>query len=155
MVGIRIHLKVAVAEPEKLVHLKPIDPSILHTISNLHQTSVFWKYFSWNHELVQLYLIRQFKCRQSIFYIICGNTYLCIGMNFSIYQVFVISSYSTFHFTEILQKSLGKSKSSVIRTVWKLRKFTATILSPKFRGIIFLLKNFTLNWFDEKKFAWQ
>ena len=39
MVGIRIHLKVAVAKPEKLVHLKPLDPSILHTtqLTNLRQ----------------------------------------------------------------------------------------------------------------------
>ena len=36
-------------------------------------------------------------------------------------------------------------------TVWKLRKFTATIFSQKFRESNFLQKNFTLNWFDEKK----
>ena len=40
-------------------------------------------------------------------------------------------------------------------TVWKLRNFTATILPQKFRQINFLLKKFTLNWIDEKKFAWQ
>ena len=33
-------------------------------------------------------------------------------------------------------------------TVWKLRNFTAT--SQKFCENNFLLKNFTLNWFDEK-----
>ena len=35
--------------------------------------------------------------------------------------------------------------------VWKLRNFTATIFSQKFREIKFLLKSFTLSWFDEKK----
>ena len=38
--------------------------------------------------------------------------------------------------------------------VWKLRKFIAIILLQKFRETIFLLKNFTLNCFDEKN-AWQ
>ena len=40
-------------------------------------------------------------------------------------------------------------------TVWKSRNFTATIFSEKFRESNILLKNFTLNTFDEKKFAWQ
>ena len=40
---------------------------------------------------------------------------------------------------------------STLCTVWKLRNFTATIFSQKFREINFLLKNFTLSWFDEKK----
>ena len=35
-------------------------------------------------------------------------------------------------------------------TVWKLRDFTATFFSQKFRESNFLQKNFTLNWFDEK-----
>ena len=34
--------------------------------------------------------------------------------------------------------------------VWKLRNFIA-IFSQKFREINFSLKNFILNWFDEKK----
>ena len=40
-------------------------------------------------------------------------------------------------------------------TLWKLRNFTATIFSQKFRQIDVLLKNFTISWFDGKKFAWQ
>ena len=40
-------------------------------------------------------------------------------------------------------------------TVWKLRNFNATVFSQIFRQINVLLKNFTLNWFDEKKFTWQ
>ena len=43
----------------------------------------------------------------------------------------------------------------MVCTVWKLRNFIATIFSQKFREINFLLKNFTLSWFDEKNFAWQ
>ena len=35
-------------------------------------------------------------------------------------------------------------------TVWKLLNFTATNFSQKFRESTGLLKNFTLNWFDEK-----
>jgi len=38
-----------------------------------------------------------------------------------------------------------------LHTVWKLRNFTATVISQIFRQINVLLKNFTLNWFDEKK----
>ena len=44
---------------------------------------------------------------------------------------------------------------TVQRTLWKLRNFTATIFSQKFRQINFLLKKFTLNCFDGKKIAWQ
>ena len=40
-------------------------------------------------------------------------------------------------------------------TLWKLWNLTATILSQKLRQINFLLKNFTLSWFDEKIFTWQ
>ena len=32
---------------------------------------------------------------------------------------------------------------------------TATIFSQKFRQISILVKNFTINWFDGKKFVWQ
>jgi len=40
-------------------------------------------------------------------------------------------------------------------TLWKIWNFSATISSQKFRQINFLLKHFTLSWFDEKIFAWQ
>ena len=40
-------------------------------------------------------------------------------------------------------------------TLWKLQNFTATIFSQKFRQINVLLNNFTINWFDGKRFAWQ
>ena len=40
-------------------------------------------------------------------------------------------------------------------TVWKLRNFTATIFLQIFRQINVLLTDFTVNQFDEKKFAWQ
>ena len=39
-------------------------------------------------------------------------------------------------------------------TLWKFRNFAATILSQKFRAINFLLKKFTLNWFDEEICQW-
>ena len=39
-----------------------------------------------------------------------------------------------------------------LNKLWELRNFTANIFSQKFREINFLLKNFTLNWFDEKNF---
>ena len=45
--------------------------------------------------------------------------------------------------------------SSIRLTVWKLRNFTATVFSQIFRQINVLLNNFTVNQFDEKKFAWQ
>ena len=35
--------------------------------------------------------------------------------------------------------------------MWKLLNFTATAFSLKFRQINVLLKNFTINWFDEQK----
>ena len=38
-------------------------------------------------------------------------------------------------------------------TLWKLRNFTATIVTEKFRQINVLLKNFTISWFDGKIFA--
>ena len=44
---------------------------------------------------------------------------------------------------------------NVTLTVWKLRTFTATIFSLKFREINFVLKKFTLGGFDEKKFTWH
>ena len=40
-------------------------------------------------------------------------------------------------------------------TVWKLRNFTATVSSQIFRQINVLLKDFTVNQFDEKKFVCQ
>ena len=42
-----------------------------------------------------------------------------------------------------------------VSTLWKFRNFIATVFSQKFRQINVLLKNFTINWFDGKKFAWQ
>ena len=44
---------------------------------------------------------------------------------------------------------------NVHTTLWKLQKFTATVFSQIFRQITVLLKNFTVNGFDEKYFAWQ
>ena len=41
------------------------------------------------------------------------------------------------------------------RVQWKLRHFTDMIFSQKFRQINVLLKNFTINWFDGRKFGWQ
>ena len=43
----------------------------------------------------------------------------------------------------------------VLAAVRKLWNFTATIFSRKYRESNFLLKNFTLNWFDGKKIAWH
>ena len=40
-------------------------------------------------------------------------------------------------------------------THWKFRNFTATVFSQKICQINVLLKNFTINCFDGKKFAWQ
>ena len=45
--------------------------------------------------------------------------------------------------------------STFPHTLWKLRNFTAKGFSQNFRQIIILQKNFTTNWFDGKKFAWQ
>ena len=47
---------------------------------------------------------------------------------------------------------MKSSNSSAYNTVWnwKLLKFTRTIFSQKFREINSLLKNFILNWIDEK-----
>ena len=54
-------------------------------------------------------------------------------------------------FTKIYYFDKHSDDVCVWNTVWKLRNFTATIFSQKFREINFLLKNFTLSWFDEKK----
>ena len=43
----------------------------------------------------------------------------------------------------------------VLRTLRKLRNFTATVFSLIFRQINDLLKNFTVNWFHENKISWQ
>ena len=53
------------------------------------------------------------------------------------------------------KKNLRDSELLVFRTLWKLQNFTATIFSQKFRQINVLLNNFTIIWFDGKKFAWQ
>ena len=45
------------------------------------------------------------------------------------------------------------AKNAYSALVWKLRNLTATIFSQKIREINFLLKNFNLSWFDEKKFC--
>ena len=45
--------------------------------------------------------------------------------------------------------------STFPHTLWKLRNFTAKGFSQNFRQSIILQKNFTTNWFDGKKFAWQ
>ena len=44
---------------------------------------------------------------------------------------------------------------AVFDTLWKLRNFTATVFPQLFRQIKVLLKNFAVNWFDEKSFPWQ
>ena len=44
---------------------------------------------------------------------------------------------------------------SLVHTLWKLQNFTAMISPQKFRQINVLLKKFTIDWFDGKKFAWQ
>ena len=61
----------------------------------------------------------------------------------------------TVAFTKFLSKKSVRERLSIITTlwlstVWKLRNFTATIFSQKFRESNFLLINFTINWFDEK-----
>ena len=49
----------------------------------------------------------------------------------------------------------AKIPSNWFLILWKFRNFTATVFSQKFRQINVLLKNFTINWFDGRKFAWQ
>ena len=70
-------------------------------------------------------------------------------------NVLVISLVKHCFYETFRQQTFHNFHPMEMTTVWKLRKFTATILSQKFREIIFLLKKFTLNCFDEKKFAWQ
>ena len=61
----------------------------------------------------------------------------------------------------LVSKNLCQNRVKVFRsfhtTVLKLWHFTAIILSQKFHENNFLLKNFSLNWFDEKtnNNAWQ
>ena len=55
-------------------------------------------------------------------------------------------------FHEIFVKIRKNCEKRVnFHTVWKLRNFTATVFSQIFRQINVLLKNFTVNQFDEKK----
>ena len=58
-------------------------------------------------------------------------------------------------FTKVLPKMCETKAQKFPHSVhvWKLQNFTAIIFSQKFREINFLLKNFTLSWFDEKYFA--
>ena len=68
-------------------------------------------------------------------------------------QLYLLDLFSkTVTFTKFLPKMPDRELRlfSHWNAVWKLRNFTATILSQKFREINFLLKNFTLNWLDEK-----
>ena len=71
--------------------------------------------------------------------------------NISSNQLFSYFFSKNVAFTKFLPKKLSVCTcGSKSLTVWKLRNFTATIFSQKFRKSNFLLKNSTLNWFDEK-----
>ena len=54
-----------------------------------------------------------------------------------------------------MKEKLKISTLCYVYTVWKLQNFTPTVFSQIFRQINVLLKDFTVNQFDEKKFAWQ
>ena len=54
-------------------------------------------------------------------------------------------------FCPSISRKNRQPKTVHIATVWKLRNFNATVFSHIFRQINVLLKNFTVNHFDEKK----
>ena len=81
---------------------------------------------------------------------------LCSGTSKNFVKLnLVISSVKTLLSRNFCQKSVRLNRSNFHTTLWKLRNFTATLYSQIFRQINVLLKNFTVYWFDEKKFAWQ
>ena len=53
-----------------------------------------------------------------------------------------------------MKEKLKISTLCYVYTVWKLQNFTPTVFSQIFRQINVLLKDFTVNQFDEKKIAW-
>ena len=62
-----------------------------------------------------------------------------------------MSKYREINFLQAEQfHEIFQSKSEFV-TLWKLRHFTATVLSQKFRQINVFLKNFAMNFFDGKK----
>ena len=60
-----------------------------------------------------------------------------------------------FRESNVLVKKVLQLQSSH-STLWKLRNFTATVFRKfSVKSMFYKRKNFTVNWFDEKKFPWQ
>ena len=67
-------------------------------------------------------------------------------------NIAIESNFCNIHTMQCNANMIQNSK----HTLWKLLNFIAKVFSQKFRQINVLQKNFSMNWFDEKKMlGWQ